>query len=105
MRLEFQSAAVLRDAPHRVLGNAVRHLSFDLKDDLEFGADERRAPRAPSCSLSKNRLKNRFNFRLSNGAVPQVLDRIGAPEEIRTPDRQIRSLKVQGPRVSRRHLL
>jgi hypothetical protein len=37
-------------------------------------------------SLSKNRLKNRFNFVVSNGDFLQVFDFIGAPEEIRTPD-------------------
>jgi hypothetical protein len=38
------------------------------------------------------RLKNRFNLSDSNG---DLLDLNGAPEEIRTPDPQIRSLSVR----------
>jgi hypothetical protein len=47
-------------------------------------------------SLGQNRLKNRFNFCVSNGDRPQVLDLTGAPGEIRTPDPQIRSLHLGG---------
>jgi hypothetical protein len=41
---------------------------------------------------TQNRLKNRFIFVFSNGDLLQVLDLNGTPEEIRTPDPQIRSL-------------
>src|SRR6266403_1216601 len=55
--------------------------------------------RSPRYSLGENRLKNRFSFGVSNGDVLQVLDGIGAPEEIRTPDPQIRSLVPHRPAV------
>lgn len=55
---------------------------------------------ADMCSLpvKQNRLKNRFNFCFSNGEFLEVIDFIGAPEGIRTPDPQIRSF---GPAPNR----
>jgi len=46
----------------------------------------RRSSRFGELKASENRLKNRFNFVLSNGDFLQVLEFNGAPEEIRTPD-------------------
>ena len=55
------------------------------------------------CSLpvKQNRLKNRFNFCFSNGEFLEVIDFIGAPEGIRTPDPQIRSLNSSVLRFAR----
>jgi len=43
-------------------------------------------PAYPKFLARRNRLKNRFNFVVSNGDYLQVFDFNGAPEEIRTPD-------------------
>jgi hypothetical protein len=45
----------------------------------------------PPASTKKHRLKNRFICPISNGVLPQLFDIAGVPEEIRTPDPQIRS--------------
>jgi hypothetical protein len=42
LRIEFQCAAILSNGPHCVFGHSVRHLSFNLKRDLDFGAYQRR---------------------------------------------------------------
>jgi hypothetical protein len=36
VRVEFERAAILRHRAHCVLGDAVRHLSFNLKRDFHF---------------------------------------------------------------------
>jgi hypothetical protein len=107
-RLDRDCAFAFRDQlvpiHHRTKKTACRHSALErlhsAAGSLHCGCDVSNDPThqsAPANSATpfftfwrakaqRNRLKNRFNFVLSNGDFLQVLEFNGTPEEIRTPD-------------------